>query len=92
MKGFYSLYSVNSVYNLEYRSHWSPPPPPYFIQAVHSGRSLYTKGMLMSKLYEKAVVGKLTNEDQGRRKRILVCVEAHLREDLLPHLKRHAAV
>ena len=42
----------------------------------------------MSKLYEEAVVGKLTNEDQGRRKR----VEAHLREDLLPHLKRHAAV
>lgn len=83
---------MNSVYNLEYRSVWSPPLLPYFIQGVHSGRSLHTKGMLMPKLYEKAVVEKLTNEDQGHRKRIMVCVVAHLREDLLPHLKRHAAV
>ena len=83
---------MNYVYNLEYRSLWSPPPLPYFIQAVHSGRSLHTKGMLTPKLYEKAVVEKLTNEDQGHRKRIMVCVVAHLQEDLLPKLKRHAAV
>ena len=83
---------MNSVYNLEYRSLWSPPPLPYFIQAVHSGRSLHTKGMLTPKLYEKAVVEKLTNEDQGHRKRIMVYVVAHLQEDLLPHLKGHAAV
>lgn len=48
--------------------------------------------MLTPKLYEKAVVEKLTNEDQGHRKRIMVYVVAHLQEDLLPHLKRHAAV
>lgn len=49
--------------------------------------------MLMPKLYEKAVVEKkLTNEDQGHRKRIMVCMVDHLWEDLLPHLKRHAAV
>lgn len=83
---------MNSVYSLECKSLWSPPPLPYFIQAVHSGRSLHIKGMLMPKLYEKAVVEKLTNEDQGHRKRIMVCVVAHLREDLLPHLKRHDAM
>lgn len=48
--------------------------------------------MLTPKLYGRSAIEKLTNEVQDHRKRIMVCVTAHLREDLPPHLKRQAAV
>lgn len=39
-------------------------PPSHFIQAVCSGRSLHTKGMLMTELDGRWAVEKLTNEAQ----------------------------